>query len=453
MADKRPPQSAKELLRRYAEGEREFVEANLERANLMDANLVGVNLKRVNLIEANLERANLEGANLINASLVDASLVGANLRRAKLAGAKFARANLAGANLRGANLQGVDLEEADLEGADLMHADLEGADLVGANLEGANLINANLVDANLESANLQRARLVGADLEEANIYGADLWSANLRQANLEGANFQATDLRDTNLLRSNLDRVDFSGAAFNERTDLLVANWRTLVIGKKTYQREAVERGEEILPFGMGPKLSVIIEMVRQHGTSREAILSVVDYIGSAAPGIEAEVIDKSGGISIIRLSVGSREDAGILLQVGDGICRLLGVGKGIQILPQNGAIATKEDVDALEKRIDKHFDLAARRSNITAEQIIEELERTGRESVKSVKLSGFTDKQMEKLRSVVDEVSDVLEVKFIEESREAMMTLTQKVSRDVYEMKVAKPLRTLLEAVFSPGK
>jgi len=74
-----PPTSAEELLRRYAEGERDFESANLSGANLVRANLSG----------AKLRNAKLRGANLVRANLSDADLVGANLRKAKLCSANL----------------------------------------------------------------------------------------------------------------------------------------------------------------------------------------------------------------------------------------------------------------------------------------------------------------------------------------------------------------------------
>jgi uncharacterized protein YjbI with pentapeptide repeats len=65
---------AKELIRRYRAGEREFAgatlsEADLQGADLHEANLAGANLSHAQLREvylrtANLSHANLEGANV-----------------------------------------------------------------------------------------------------------------------------------------------------------------------------------------------------------------------------------------------------------------------------------------------------------------------------------------------------------------------------------------------------
>ena len=87
---------AKELLERYAAGERGFGGADLRGANLSGANLLGANLER-----ADLEKAHLNRAHLGNARLESARLFGADLERADLG-----RANLFGANLAVAHLLG-----------------------------------------------------------------------------------------------------------------------------------------------------------------------------------------------------------------------------------------------------------------------------------------------------------------------------------------------------------
>ena len=81
-----------ELLKRYANGDRDFRGANLYRANLSGANLTRANLTRANLTRANLTDANLTRANLTRANLTDANLTDANLTDANLTGANMTRA-------------------------------------------------------------------------------------------------------------------------------------------------------------------------------------------------------------------------------------------------------------------------------------------------------------------------------------------------------------------------
>ena len=96
--------NSSELLQRYAAGERNF-----QNLNLNDAQLPGVDLRHSNLIRTQLQRANLENAQLQGAKLIMADL---------------SEANLKGANLREAKLIGANLKNTQLDGADLTHADL-----------------------------------------------------------------------------------------------------------------------------------------------------------------------------------------------------------------------------------------------------------------------------------------------------------------------------------------
>lgn len=97
----------KDLLRKYAAGQRRFVQASLRGTNLVGSYLVEINLSRANLTEANLSRANLSQAVLV-------------------------KANLTRANLRGANLAGVDLRQANLTGAEIALEGLQPDAYAGA---------------------------------------------------------------------------------------------------------------------------------------------------------------------------------------------------------------------------------------------------------------------------------------------------------------------------------
>lgn len=103
-----------ELKRRYAAGERNFINANLRCAMLNELNLSKANLSWAKLNWANLSRINLSGADLTaadlsNANLSEADLRGANLSLADLRGANINQTNLSGTNLRGAKLNEANL--------------------------------------------------------------------------------------------------------------------------------------------------------------------------------------------------------------------------------------------------------------------------------------------------------------------------------------------------------
>ncbi len=424
---KEPPKSAEELLERYAAGERDF----------FGTELAGLNYKRANLYSANLAEAKFAEAHLEGAQLA-----GASLRHSQLSGADLYRANL-----RDADLEGAILYSANLKGAHLVEAILRHAKLQSANLAGANLYRACLEGANLAGARLEGARLEGANLYRANLAGANLEDADLIRANLSSVDFLSADLRDARLKGANLEGAKLNKTAFNHDTDLLTANWQTLRFGDKTYHRDAVERGEEILPVGMGPRLAILIETARLNGAKTEAASAVVDYLANA--GIEAKVENVGGDGSVIRLSVCSRDNAEILLQAGDGVCRLLGLGSGVEnLLPSNSSL-TAQAADAIAPLLDERFDLARRQAHLETDEILTTLETIGREDLRSVKLAGFTDAQMEALKNLSELGNEYLEVKVDEENKEAWMTPGQQVARDVYELQVAKPLRTIIAAVF----
>ena len=126
-----------ELLRRYAVGDRYFINANLRCAQLSNICLENIDLSYAKLSLANLSGTNLSKANLTLAEMRSANLSGSNLHNSQLV-----RANLAGANLADANLRG----------ADLSYADLSNACLIGANLIGVNLSKVDLRKTCLDGA-------------------------------------------------------------------------------------------------------------------------------------------------------------------------------------------------------------------------------------------------------------------------------------------------------------
>lgn len=145
-----------EFLRRYAAGERSFVNANLRCALLAERSLCGVNLSHAKLGWANLNGANLSGADLTAADLSDANLSGAALSQTNLVRTDLTRTNLDRADLRGANLSkaslcDASLREADLQGANLSFADLRGATLSEAAFRGANLTGTKLTQGQLSA--------------------------------------------------------------------------------------------------------------------------------------------------------------------------------------------------------------------------------------------------------------------------------------------------------------
>ncbi len=159
--------TGEELLRCYANGERNFKRVRLNRANLNNAELPLIVLTEASLRGADLSEALLAGAEMIQTDLCKATLSQANLIGANLAWTNLRRANLAKTMLSGALLTGANFAQATLT-----QASLSGANLVGANFKGADLQNANLKGADLKTANLLNANLTGTDLEGADLTGA-----------------------------------------------------------------------------------------------------------------------------------------------------------------------------------------------------------------------------------------------------------------------------------------
>ncbi|OCQ96622.1 DNA/RNA helicase [Oscillatoriales cyanobacterium USR001] len=141
-----------EILRRYANGDRNFQGINLAGVELVGVNLQNANLIGANLREADLRNAKLDGVRLVIANLSDADLSGVSLRKAKLVGAILNDVQLNNADLSRADLSDAQLRNVQLVGAILKEANLSGADLSGANLQGANLEAVNFSDVNLTGA-------------------------------------------------------------------------------------------------------------------------------------------------------------------------------------------------------------------------------------------------------------------------------------------------------------
>ena len=104
-----PKLNTNELLRRYAAGERYFLNANLRCAMLEKVNLTQANLSHASLNLANLSEANLSEIDLTAADLSEANLSRVNLSKAHLARVNLTKANLERADLRNTNLRGANL--------------------------------------------------------------------------------------------------------------------------------------------------------------------------------------------------------------------------------------------------------------------------------------------------------------------------------------------------------
>jgi uncharacterized protein YjbI with pentapeptide repeats len=98
-----PPKTFAELRARYAAGERDFVQSELDEDpdhDLSGTCLEGADLSRSFIV------ASFRGARLRNAKFVDANVKTCDFRDADLTGADFSGAALYDAEFRGANLDG-----------------------------------------------------------------------------------------------------------------------------------------------------------------------------------------------------------------------------------------------------------------------------------------------------------------------------------------------------------
>ena len=147
---------ARELLVRYARGEKSFDGVNLHGANLQSAILVGASFRGAHFEGANLQQAHLEGSILTGAHFLSAHLQGAFLNSSYLEEAHLEMANLEAAHLDEAHLEEAHLElanlrRAQLSGANLVRVDFAGADLGQSILQGAQLLGTQLVDVDLKA--------------------------------------------------------------------------------------------------------------------------------------------------------------------------------------------------------------------------------------------------------------------------------------------------------------
>ena len=151
--------NARELLQRYAAGQRDFsrvtlipeypTSLNSSEVHLASLELVKDTAKSRKLTKAHLNRVFLHKSDraseetirecLVNVKTISCDLSGADLKDADFCEANLKGANLSSADLRGANLRRTNLQSADLRGANLIGVDLRKTKLKGANLKGAYL--------------------------------------------------------------------------------------------------------------------------------------------------------------------------------------------------------------------------------------------------------------------------------------------------------------------------
>lgn len=98
--------TAKEFIKSFHAGQRDFKGVDLSRIQLKNQDFSGVSLEEAILIKAEFRYVNLTGANFKNADLSLANLTGSTLNKANLQGADLTLTRMNGVSLSEANIQG-----------------------------------------------------------------------------------------------------------------------------------------------------------------------------------------------------------------------------------------------------------------------------------------------------------------------------------------------------------
>lgn len=166
--------NVEQLLRRYADGERDFTGVEI------------VEFRLRHLTEINLSGADFRYANLQKLVRYTEGI----------------KLDFSGANLRGLNLEYAHFEHANFQKADLSYTDMWCAALHAADLSDADLSGAKLHEAIFYKVNLSRANFSGAHLLDTHFDYADLTEANFsyaRKVNFGNAYLQDTIMPDGSL--------------------------------------------------------------------------------------------------------------------------------------------------------------------------------------------------------------------------------------------------------------
>jgi uncharacterized protein YjbI with pentapeptide repeats len=136
-------------------------------------------IRRYNSGERDFRNTNLDGIDLAGAALVGASFLGASMRATNLSGCRLTHVQLKCADLRGAILEHAFINASDLIGADFTGADLRRVDFTGAAMNSAKCTGADLRfayfgNAILEKIDLRGARLTGVKLSHSKLSDTDL---------------------------------------------------------------------------------------------------------------------------------------------------------------------------------------------------------------------------------------------------------------------------------------
>jgi len=249
----------KDLLKKYAEGERDFSgntimpsSADLGlRKDFIGKTLSGLILKDGRILTFSFKNCDLEGAVFDGSDVSDCSFKGANLKNVSFHGCKLKNTNFSSAvfdntdfskseitlakfdNTNTDNAKFDDCIEEKVEGIRMSSGQILAEYTQGrrdftavicpdAQLSGLNLRGIILRHAYLHYADFSSSDLTDADLSNAVLTSIAFVKTTLRNANLSGSNcywctfknayFENTNLRNSNLLWTDLSGTDLGGA-------------------------------------------------------------------------------------------------------------------------------------------------------------------------------------------------------------------------------------------------
>ena len=198
---------AKELLRCYAQGQREF-----RNTPLVNLDLEGVDLSDAKFLSG-IENSNFKGACLrgIYCSVKNSNFEGADLSKARFSSIK--NSNFKGADLSDARLDRIEdsnFRRACLKEASISEGTFERCDLEDATLEGAVILA--FLNTNLKRANLNGCRFMSeGTIQNCNFEGATLKNAQMIYFTIENSNFRNADLQGMTGNEIYFMNVDFRG--------------------------------------------------------------------------------------------------------------------------------------------------------------------------------------------------------------------------------------------------
>ncbi len=127
-------------------------------------------------------RGDFSKSKLVQFHFTHADASDSNFLKADLTKACFKECKVHNANFQGAILKSIEGTGADFSGSDFTKADLSEADLIDAKLENCNLSGAKFCGAMMSNASLKNAKLDGADFTDANVATVNFEGADTSKA-------------------------------------------------------------------------------------------------------------------------------------------------------------------------------------------------------------------------------------------------------------------------------